>query len=78
MRLRDDVDAMRAELGSGSEDVLITTGGTAHSRADTLRPALEQLGARIVVDSVDMRPGHPALLARLGSVGFWDCPATLW
>ncbi|WP_146340825.1 molybdopterin molybdotransferase MoeA [Nesterenkonia sp. NBAIMH1] len=66
VRLRDDVDAMRAELGSGSEDVLITTGGTAHSRADTLRPALEQLGARIVVDSVDMRPGHPALLARLG------------
>lgn len=48
-------------------ELIITTGGTAHSRADVLRPALERLGAEVLVGSVNMRPGHPALLARHGS-----------
>ncbi|GAB3850249.1 molybdopterin molybdotransferase MoeA [Nesterenkonia populi] len=63
-RLQDDLGQMLEQLRTASEDVVITTGGTAHSRADVLRPALEKLGAEIVVDSVDIRPGHPALLAR--------------
>ncbi|WP_120005526.1 molybdopterin molybdotransferase MoeA [Nesterenkonia muleiensis] len=47
-------------------ELVITTGGTAHSRADALRPALERLEAEVLVGSVDMRPGHPAMLARHG------------
>lgn len=69
-RIDDDHAAMERLLGERhaegtSPDLIITTGGTADSRADTLRPALEQLGAEILVGSVDMRPGHPALLAQL-------------
>lgn len=66
VRLTDDLSLMLEQLQAADEDIIITTGGTAHSRADVLRPALEQLGADIIVDSVNMRPGHPALLARLG------------
>lgn len=46
--------------------LVLTTGGTAASEADALRPALQALGAETLVDSVDMRPGHPAVLARVG------------
>ncbi len=69
-RIEDDQAALQRLLEQPGEDgrpeLIITTGGTAASRADTLRPVLERLGAEILVESVDMRPGHPALLARLG------------
>lgn len=68
-RLGDDPQVLAATLAevaqAGRADLIITSGGTAHSRADALRPALEMLGASLVVDSVDMRPGHPVLLAQL-------------
>lgn len=74
-RLDDDAGAL-AELfkntgdrGPSGAELIITTGGTAHSRADVLRPVLEQLGVEILVPSVDMRPGHPALLARFTRTG---------
>lgn len=66
-RMGDDAEALVAHIQDSPADLIITTGGTAHSRADVLRPALKQLGAKILVSSVDMRPGHPALLAKTGS-----------
>lgn len=65
LRLPDDfATQLEAVRGCGA-DVVVTTGGTGHSRADQLRPVLAELGARILVPSIRMRPGHPALLARL-------------
>lgn len=66
-RLDDDVAAAAHRFSSSSADLIITTGGTAHSRADAVRPALQQCRAEFLVDSVDMRPGHPVLSARLPS-----------
>ncbi|WP_300345613.1 molybdopterin-binding protein [Nesterenkonia sp.] len=66
-RLEDDVAALVQRLTDSDAELIITTGGTAHSRADTLRPALAEAGAEVLVDSVDIRPGHPALAARLPS-----------
>lgn len=66
-RAEDDVAAVVELIDSASADLIITTGGTAGSAADVLRPALARLGAEILVESVQMRPGHPALLARRGS-----------
>jgi molybdopterin molybdotransferase len=64
LRVGDDPVAIREALGSlGRADVLVTVGGTGRSRADRLREALGD--AATVFDGVAMRPGHPALLARL-------------
>lgn len=63
-RLDDDAAALVGLISRSDSDLIITTGGTAASPADALRPALAHLGADILVDSVQMRPGHPALLAR--------------
>ncbi|WP_374946456.1 molybdopterin molybdotransferase MoeA [Agreia sp.] len=65
-RVGDDHDALVRALSAdaSAHDVIITTGGTGSSSADHLRRALAELGARILVDGVAMRPGGPSLLAR--------------
>ncbi|MFP3460742.1 molybdopterin molybdotransferase MoeA [Arthrobacter globiformis] len=46
-------------------DVVITTGGTGRSGTDHFRRAVADLGGRLIIDGVAMRPGHPAVLAEL-------------
>jgi molybdopterin molybdotransferase len=58
-------DALAPRGGTGSADVVVTTGSTARGPVDHLHTVLEQLGAELLVDGVDVRPGHPMLLARL-------------
>jgi molybdopterin molybdotransferase len=57
------VDAVRAALATA--DLVCTTGGTMHGPVDHLHPALAQLGADYVVNTVAVRPGFPMLLARV-------------
>ncbi|RNL54389.1 molybdopterin molybdotransferase MoeA [Arthrobacter oryzae] len=54
----EDVDNLPA-------DVVITTGGTGVSGTDHLRRAVAELGGRLLIDGIAMRPGHPAVLAEL-------------
>ncbi|MEE1929918.1 molybdopterin molybdotransferase MoeA [Streptomyces sp. TRM 70351] len=61
----DDAEALRAALADGGTDVVVTTGSTAAGPVDHLRPALERIGATLLVDEVAVRPGHPMLLAAL-------------
>lgn len=46
-------------------DVVITTGGTGRSGTDHLRRTVAELGGRLLIDGIAMRPGHPAVLAEL-------------
>lgn len=64
------VEAIRGAL-SGA-DLVCTTGGTMHGPVDHLHPALRELGAEYVVNTVAVRPGFPMLLARLRSDGGRD------
>jgi molybdopterin molybdotransferase len=66
-RLADNLDLLVKTVsdGAGPADLVITTGGTGHSRADHLHPALARLGATLLIDGVAMRPGGPSLVARL-------------
>ncbi|WP_019547702.1 molybdopterin molybdotransferase MoeA [Streptomyces sulphureus] len=64
-RLGDDAEALHEAVATSTADLVVTTGGTAAGPADRLRPVLEQLGARTLVDGVRVRPGHPMLLAAL-------------
>jgi molybdopterin molybdotransferase len=51
-------------------DVVLTSGSSSVGPADHLSGVLAELGADVLVDGVDVRPGHPQLLARLPS-GSW-------
>lgn len=65
----DDKGALVAALGEAAaeSDVVIATGGTARGHRDFLRTALQEEGADFIVDGVAVRPGHPMMLARLGT-----------
>ncbi len=58
------VAALRAALDGGAE-LICTTGGTMHGPVDHLHPALDRLGGRYVVNTVEVRPGFPMLLSRV-------------
>jgi molybdopterin molybdotransferase len=62
--LPDDADRLLAAVASDSADVVITTGGTASGPVDHVHRVLRTLDARLLVDGVAVRPGHPMLLAR--------------
>ncbi len=65
-RVADDLDATIAAFGRGDDsELIITTGGTGGSHADHVRAALDALGAEVLVPSIAVRPGGPAMLARL-------------
>jgi molybdopterin molybdotransferase len=66
-RVADDPDTTLSAVRDALDraEVVVTTGGSAGGAADHLRGTLAQLGARLVVDTVDVRPGHPMLLAEL-------------
>lgn len=64
-RLGDDAEALHEAVAGTTADLVVTTGGTAHGPVDHVRPMLERTGARLLVDGVQVRPGHPMLLARL-------------
>jgi molybdopterin molybdotransferase len=64
----DTLTALLSALEDSADlpaDVLITTGGTGHSRSDFLHAAITELGGTLHVDGIAMRPGHPSLLAEL-------------
>jgi molybdopterin molybdotransferase len=68
-RLVDDEDALHRAVASSTADLLVTTGGTAGGPVDHVHPVLSAVGARLLVDGVAVRPGHPMLLAALPSAG---------
>ena len=60
-------DRLDAALAAAAADtsVVVVTGSTSVGSADLLRPLIDRMGATWIVDTVDCRPGHPQLLARL-------------
>ncbi|KJK40311.1 molybdenum cofactor biosynthesis protein MoeA [Streptomyces variegatus] len=63
-RVRDDADTLHEAITTSDADVILTTGGTAAGPVDHVHPVLRRIGAELLVDGVNVRPGHPMLLAR--------------
>lgn len=63
--LADGDDELFAALTDVSADVVLVSGSSSVGRADSLGRVLRRLDAAVLVDGVDVRPGHPMLLARL-------------
>src|SRR5690606_12377006 len=61
--LQAHISALRRGLEAAT--VVCTTGGTMHGPVDHLHPALAELGARYIANTVAVRPGFPMLLAEI-------------
>ncbi|MEX2289050.1 MAG: molybdopterin molybdotransferase MoeA [Mycobacteriales bacterium] len=68
--LRDDRALLRDAVSTADAEVVVTTGASSVGPADHLRGVVQDLGARLLVDGVACRPGHPQLLARLSDGRF--------
>jgi molybdopterin molybdotransferase len=66
--LEAHVEAVRAALAGGAR-LICTTGGTMSGPVDHLHPALAELGGEFVVNTVEVRPGFPMLLAAVPRPG---------
>ncbi|WP_432162263.1 molybdopterin molybdotransferase MoeA [Streptomyces tendae] len=64
-RIGDDAKALHRAVTASDADLIVTTGGTAAGPVDHVHPTLRRIGAELLVDGVEVRPGHPMLLARL-------------
>ena len=62
----DDAERILATVASSPADLVVTTGGTARGPVDHVHAILAKLGARLLVDGVAVRPGHPMVLADHG------------
>ena len=63
--VRDRLDEVVSAIRASRADVVLTTGGTSVGRRDYLHAAIAELGGRLDVDGVHVKPGHPMLLAEL-------------
>ncbi|MEV0689248.1 molybdopterin molybdotransferase MoeA [Streptomyces sp. NPDC050388] len=63
-RVRDDAHTLHKAITRSDAEVVVTTGGTAAGPVDHVHPTLGRIGAELLVDGVEVRPGHPMLLAR--------------
>ena len=64
-RLGDDPDVLRKAVLAADADVVVTTGASSVGRADFLPVVLQALDAEVLIDGVQVKPGHPQVLARL-------------
>jgi molybdopterin molybdotransferase len=64
-RLGDDPDVLRKAVLGADAEVIVTTGASSVGRADFLPVVLTALAADVLVDGVQVKPGHPQVLARL-------------
>lgn len=73
---RDDISDLRSEISSAlkTSDVLIITGGVSVGKYDHTKAALTALGAAIFFDKVRLKPGKPAVFARLGKTSIFGLP----
>ncbi|MBR8742588.1 molybdopterin molybdotransferase MoeA [Nocardiopsis sp. MG754419] len=72
--LGDGFADLREALSDGGADVVLVCGSSSKGPADHLRAVLAELGADVVVDGVDCRPGHPQLLAHTDDTVFVGLP----
>lgn len=64
-RVADTPQALAEAIGACSGDLVVTTGSTAAGPRDHLHAVLAAIDAQVLVDGVEVRPGHPMMMARL-------------
>ncbi|MFN0084381.1 MAG: gephyrin-like molybdotransferase Glp [Blastocatellia bacterium] len=74
--VRDDFDATREAIGAAlaEADLVMLSGGVSMGDYDLVKPALEALGAEILVEKVAMHPGKPTVFARVGEKVVFGLP----
>ena len=73
---KDDISNLRSEISNAVKgaDVLVITGGVSVGTYDLTKTVLADLGAKIFFEKVRLKPGKPAVFARLGKTLVFGLP----
>jgi molybdenum cofactor synthesis domain-containing protein len=72
----DDLEAIKRVITDArhNSDMIVITGGVSVGKYDLTKKALVELGAEIFFDRVRLKPGKPAVFARLGETIIFGLP----
>ncbi|HTH51773.1 MAG TPA: gephyrin-like molybdotransferase Glp [Pyrinomonadaceae bacterium] len=73
-QVADDLTELKRQIASCRCNVLVITGGVSAGKYDLTKLALQELGAEIFFDKVRLKPGKPAVFARLGKTLVFGLP----
>ena len=71
---RDDLDDLKFKIRNLRSQILVITGGVSAGKYDLTKTALIELGAEIFFEKVRLKPGKPAVFARLGKTLVFGLP----
>lgn len=73
---RDEISNLKFEMRNAVKraDILVITGGVSVGKYDHTKTALSELGAEIFFDKVRLKPGKPAVFARVGKTLVFGLP----
>lgn len=73
--LRDDLQSITKEIENFANfDVVFTSGGASVGEADFFEKALLKRGAEILFHGINLKPGRPMLVAKLGKTYIFSLP----
>ena len=74
--IKDQISDLKFEISNaaGKFDILVLTGGVSVGKYDHTKTALAELGAEIFFEKVRLKPGKPAVFARLGKTLIFGLP----
>lgn len=73
-QISNSIKAQRPKAKNQRSDILIITGGVSVGKYDLTKQALIELGAEIFFEKVRLKPGKPAVFARLGKTLVFGLP----
>ncbi|MFN0277632.1 MAG: gephyrin-like molybdotransferase Glp [Pyrinomonadaceae bacterium] len=73
---KDDISNLKSQISNAAKDadILVITGGVSVGKYDLTKKVLIELGAEIFFDKVGLKPGKPAVFARLGKTLVFGLP----
>lgn len=74
--VRDEISDLKSQISkaAAASDVVILTGGVSVGKYDHTKTALAELGARILFEKIRLKPGKPAVFAKLGETLIFGLP----
>lgn len=74
--VKDDISDLKFQISNAalSSDIVVLTGGVSVGKYDHTKTALAEIGAKIFFDKVSLKPGKPAVFAKLGNMLIFGLP----
>jgi molybdopterin molybdotransferase len=73
---KDDLASLKKQINDAAKkaDVVIITGGVSVGKYDLTKPAFEEIGAKILFDKIELKPGKPTVFAKRKDTLFFGLP----